>query len=138
MFSSPLLSPVSPPHGDSLPNAKKSLRARQLFHRVRGVSTDDRDLCIPLFGHSGQTHRNHDTPLSVPAGNGFYIPQPPRCCHAQGEIDIILGSDWARDEASRSSSNFGNLGCRSGVPLRKTDIAYVPRYPGSHRLGTPI
>ena len=139
MFSSPLLSPVSPPHGDSLPNAKKSaLRARQLFHRVRGISTDNQDLCIPLFDHSGQTHRNHDTPLSVPAGNGFYIPKPPRRCHAQEEIDIILGPNWARDEASRNSSNFGNLDCRSGVPLRETDIACVPRYPGSHRLGTPI
>ena len=46
-----------------------------------------------LFDRFGRYACN--TSLSVPTASGFYTSRMSlRCCHAQGDSDIVLGPDW--------------------------------------------
>jgi len=48
---------------------------------------------LPLFDRYGRYACS--APLSIPTTNGFYTCRTSlRCCHAPGESDIVLGSDW--------------------------------------------
>lgn len=64
---------------------------------------------LPLFNRFGRY--SCETSLSVPTNGGFYTCRMSlNCCHAPGESDITLGSDWV----FASGADFRNGGC--GLP----------------------
>ena len=78
---------------------------------------------LPLFDHSG--HHTAAPCFLSQLATVSTSPKPLGCFHALGEIDIILGPDWMWNEASQSSSNFGNSGCHSREPTVDNDITNV-------------